>query len=254
MNNYQFGKVQYTICEGEGDVKPLEGETKPIIPPTAFNQDQVNKFLADEKRKWQVQQSKTIQELTDIKNRLTTSDEEKADLNKKIEEMQTQLLSKEELAEREKKKIESESKVKIDSLSDELSNYKNQYTTYRIKNEITQEAVEQEAFSPAQVVALLQNDTRLVQVVGEDKKPTGDYSAVVAVRSVKDGKPVNLQLSIKDALKRMKETPAEFGNLFKSTMAGGVGGGNLPGSPGSLKASDFKDPADYRKNRAALTS
>jgi len=239
-------KVQLTICE--------EPEKKDETPPPAFTQDQVNKFLAEEKRKWQATQQKTIGELTEIKNQLTTSDEEKASLAQKITEMETQLLTKEEIAEREKKKLENESKTKIDALQIERDKYRNQYSAYRIENEITQEAVKQEAFSPTQVVALLRNDTRLIPLVGEDKKLTGEFAAIVAVRSVKEGKPVTLELPISDAVKRMKETPAEFGNLFKSTMSGGVGGGNVSGGNAGLNSSDFKDPANYRKNRQAITS
>jgi myosin heavy subunit len=239
--------VQLTICE---EPEKKEEEKK----ETAFSQEQVNKFLAEEKRKWQTTQQKTISELTEIKNQLSTSDEEKTALSKKISEMETQLLTKEEIAEREKKKMETEAKNKIDSLSAERDNFKNQYANYRIENEITQEAVSQEAFSPKQVVALLRNETRLVPVVGEDKKPTGEFAAVVAIKSIKEGKQITLELPIADAVKRMKETPTEFGNLFKSTMSSGVGGGNVPGNNTGLNSSDFKDPANYRKNRQAITS
>jgi hypothetical protein len=257
--HYTHGKIkiQLTICatpeeEAAAAAKAAEEAAKKAAEGH-FSQEQVNKFLADEKRKWQSQQQKTITELTEIKNRLTTSDEEKQQLTSKITEMETQLLSKEEIAEREKKKLEAESKTKIDALTTERDGFKNQYANYRVENEITLEAVKQEAFSPKQVVALLRGDTRLIPAVGEDKKPTGELIPMVVVKTVKEGKPITLELSIFDAVKRMKETPDEYGNLFKSTMAGGVGGTNVgSGGSGGLDPESMKDPASYRKNREKL--
>ena len=66
----------------------------------------------------------------------------------------------------------------------------------------------------------------------------------------KEGKPVTLDLTIAEAVKRMSEMD-EYANLFKSEGTGGVGGVNR----GSSKPLDAKkiaatDPALYRKLRA----
>jgi hypothetical protein len=70
-----------------------------------------------------------------------------------------------------------------------------------------------------------------------------------------DGKSVVTQLPPDAAMKRMKQLPALYGNLFKANVVSGIGGNsNTTGQPaGPSGPVDFKalakNPADYMKLR-----
>jgi len=126
------------------------------------------------------------------------------------------------------------------------------YASSTIERSLQDAAITGEAIQPRQIVSILGNTTRLTEVLGEDGKPTGRYAPVVTFNDQdKEGKPVTLELSPGDAIKRMRELP-EYGNLFKGTAKGGLGeGGGAAGSRGGQPALEslMKDPAAYAKWR-----
>ncbi len=70
----------------------------------------------------------------------------------------------------------------------------------------------------------------------------------------KEGNPVKLKLSPKDAVKAMTEMPEEYGNLFENPSRGGLGqGGNqTPGSNGRIPNLNEMSVEDYKKWRANI--
>ncbi len=66
-----------------------------------------------------------------------------------------------------------------------------------------------------------------------------------------DGKPVTLDVSVKDAVKRMREMD-EYANLFIGDGTGGTGGSTRNSSGGNLNVAELaKDPVKYREARKA---
>jgi hypothetical protein len=122
-------------------------------------------------------------------------------------------------------------------------------------------AVMADAFQPSQVVTLLKHMTRLVEEV-DDKtgKSTGRFQIVVDFPDVDaDGNPTIAVHTPAGAVKRMKDLPETYGNLFKSGVVSGIGAnsstGVMPGSNGKIDLRKLT-PAQYRelreKNPAAL--
>jgi hypothetical protein len=66
------------------------------------------------------------------------------------------------------------------------------------------------------------------------------------------GDAVTLVLTPEDAVKRMKELPDQYANLFKPNVVSGMGGGTATGGgPGQGRVDVRKlSPAEYRKLRA----
>ena len=90
-----------------------------------------------------------------------------------------------------------------------------------------------------------------LRAVDEDGKPTGDYEPRVAFPDKdKDNKPLTLDLTVAEAVKRMKELE-KYGNLFEGGKKSGLGGtgSQTKGSNVDISEVAKKDPAKYRELR-----
>ena len=100
-----------------------------------------------------------------------------------------------------------------------------------------------DAFSNGQVVDLLRSNTKLV-----DDQPMVDFPDI----HVETGEAIVTQLSPEDAIKRMKELPDKYGNLFKANVINGVGGnassGDVSRSGGKVDVKSLT-PEQYAKLR-----
>ena len=221
---------------------------------TTFTQEEVNSILAKEKRKQQEQTRKALDELQALKKKANITAEERQELDKRIETLNNELLTKEQLAkknaEKERKRHESE----IQKITGERDSWKSRFTDSTIKRAITDAAAENKAFHPTHIVALLRPTTHLVEVLNSDGEPTGDYEAKVDFDDVDDkGKPVKLSLTVKEAVKKMREME-EHQNLFQGEGAGGLGSQNRGkgGKQKTLADAAKEGPEAYRKMREQM--
>jgi hypothetical protein len=215
-----------------------------------FTQEEVNRILAEDKRKHQTTLQKTLDELNLVKSKANLTDTERHELDSRIETLQNTLKTKEELAKSEIEKLTKKHGKVVDDLTLDRDSWKSKYTDSTIVRSITDAAVVTEAFSPEQIVAILKPKTQLAEALDEDGKPTGNLVPKVSFDTKdKDGKTVTLNLSPSDAVKKMSEEERYF-NLFKGKGAGGLGGTNK----GKVGEGDIKklaqDPSAYRKARA----
>lgn len=227
--------------------QPPAGDTPPV--KKVFTQDEVNSILNKDKQKHQEQVKKAIGEVEALKSKAKLTQEERDELDKRLQQMNQELLTKEELAKQEKERIKRTLEGQVKQTAEERDAWKNRYTTAQIKRSITDAAVVSGAYNPSQIVALLHGNTRLVEKLGEDGQPTGEYAPKIRFDDVdKDGKPVSLDLSPEEAVKRMKEKD-EYLNLFKGEGVGGIGASNQPAGKKTDARILAKDPAKYREAR-----
>lgn len=235
------------------DEDPPVPDPDPEPPPTpppgkTFTQEQLNTFLAEERRKAQKANERTIKQLEELKKTHPFTSEEKEKLESRIEDLRNEYLTKEELSKKEQDKLRKEAKKKEEDLAKDRDAWKDRYTTYAIEQDIYTAAA-QDAYNPMQVVNLLRPLTRLVEELNEDNQPTGKLVSKIRLASKdKDGNNVMLELSPSDAIKQMKEMQ-EHGNLFKSGAHSGVGGNSASTVPKNGPPLD--DPAAYRLWRKA---
>jgi hypothetical protein len=215
-----------------------------------FSQEDLNRFLANEKRKWKQQQQKAIDELEALRAKANLTEEERQQYDDRIEQMKNELLTKEQLTQKEREKTEKAYKKELEKLTGERDNWKGRFTEATITRAITDAAVSNDAYVPGQIVAIVRPATQLAEELDGEGKPTGKLVPIVELHDKdKDGKPVTLKLSPKDAVKRMKEMD-EYLNLFKGEGTGGLGGMNRGGSAKQTDLKNLaKDPAAYRKAR-----
>lgn len=210
---------------------------------TAFTQEDVNKFLADDRRKHRAQMEKLEQQLAGLSENSQLSEKERAELADSLEDVRKQLRTKEQQAAIEKRSLEEKYQAQLKEATEKASQWESRYTNESIGRALADAAVQGEAFSPTQIVELLRSKTKLVEGV-----PMVDFPDTHA----ETGESIVTQLSPADAVKRMKELATVYGNLFKSNVVPGVGGSSrADGFSGSGKIDPSKlSPAQYRKVRA----
>lgn len=279
---YQMNRIRYPVFEGEGDGSGVGAgaaagddgaaagtgtgigdASTTVVPPTTiippsdggtglFNADQqkeLNRILAGEKKKHQKVVQKAVDEANALRSKAQLTANERSELDNRLEQIQNQMRTKEEQAKRAQAKLEEEYTTEKATLVADRDTWKGLFTKSTIERSITDAAASNNAFSPGQIVAILGPNTTLVAVLDEEGKPTGDLEPKVRFRTKdKEGKPVTLDLSPSESVKRMKDEE-EYLNLFRGEGSGGAGLRSQPGGKKADVSQLAKDPAAYRKAR-----
>lgn len=223
---------------------PGGGDPNPPPPPTpkTFTQEELNKILADDRRKHQARIEKLVGEVDNLKKTSTMSSTDREELEKRLEAIQAEALTKEELAKRERDKLQKDADKRLKELTDDRDAWQKRYVNSRIEGELLSAAAAADAYNPKQFVVLLRPQTELI------KNDAGDFVVRVKLDVPDDkGGTTRLDLNPADAVKQMAEL-SEFANLFKTT---GTGGLNLTNS--QVKPQEAvkiaRDTEAYRKAR-----
>jgi hypothetical protein len=240
-----FNKTRY-----EDGVVPDGSGEPPVTPPKTFTQDQVNQIVADERRKLQAKNAPIITELEQLRSSTRLSEEEKQALTTRIDALQSESLTKEQQLTREVETYKKKVSDTEQSLTKERDAWQGRYADLLISNQILTAANKGEAYKDEQILDQLKPRTKVAPVVGEDGKATDQFHVVVKFDDVdaKTGAPVTLELSPTDVIKRMKELPDRFGNLFKSGVQAGVGRNKGSGPIGEPDVSKMS-PKEFREHR-----
>lgn len=198
---------------------------------TPEQQDFMNRKIAEEKRQAQQQNQRTIDELKKLQLAAGTTEQQKNELQNRINELNRQFLSKEELAKQEADRAAKEFQQQLNQHKTEAEKWQKMFYESTITRSLMDGAAEFEAFNANQIVDLLKNKTKLVHEKDVDGNETGNMIPRIQLQeSDSDGKPMLLDLTVKEALQKMRNTPDRYGNLFKSTLAGGLGQGGNQGA------------------------
>jgi hypothetical protein len=219
-----------------------------------FTQDDVNRFLADDKRKHQAALTQMEQKLATALEDKTMTEATRKTLEENLAAVRGELRTKEEMLTLEKKRVEETLSQKIGDLEKQKGYWENLYRESSIERSLQDAAVVHGACRPEQIVTLLRGQTKLVQDVDETTgKPRETYQPKVEMSGVdpQTGEGVTLVLTPHEAVKRMSELPDIYGNLFKVNVVSGIGGGmNTGGAPGSGRVDVRKlTPQQYRELR-----
>ena len=239
--------------EGSGDGSGNSAATQNTTPPAGdasggqFTQDQVNKFLADDRRKHQSKFEKLEQNLAAISEDKTLSEQQRDAMKSEVEDLRKSLRTKETQAEVDRKASEERYKTELDSERERANHWEGMFKTNEIQRSLQDAAVGAEAFNPGHIVALLAPNTQLKDQDGR-LVPMVDFPDI----DEKTGEETRTLRTPADAVKRMRELPKIHGCLFKSNVVSGVGAGQGPsGDPDSVDYASMT-PEEYRKNRAAI--
>jgi hypothetical protein len=220
----------------------FDGEQPPVPPAPApepgsekrLTQTEVNRIMADEKRKYQVQLQRVEKMLEEVSASKNLTVQEREQLTAQRDELQATLRTKEEQAAHEKKQLEESFKKQLADKTKDAETWQKRYEATTIDSALQDAAVGGDAFSTQQVVNLLRPSTRLAEVRDDKGRFTGEHQVVVSFPdSAEDGTAITRELSPHDAVKAMQAKPNAYGNLFKSGVVSGIGSGSGGGTPSS---------------------
>jgi len=215
---------------------------------TSEQQEHINKLLAAEKREGQEKLKIKISEIETLTKKTNLTVKERKQLEERLKSVKTELMTKEELDDQARTKMVTEHREEVETLTTDRDSWRTRYSEATISRSLTDAAVTNDAISPEQIVSIVRQNTRLVEVIDKDGKTTDTYKPVVSIKVTKDGEEKTLELSPTEAVKQMKEDE-RFYNLFKGDGTGGVNKNNR-GAPSNTDIKELaKNPEAYRKAR-----
>lgn len=235
---------------GAGDAGG-QGESK------TFTQEQLNKILAEDRRKHQAALVKTEQTYKELlANSQSLTAKERATLEENLATVQGQLRTKEQQAQIEKKELEDRYQAKVGEAEKKAQDWESRYRESTVSRSLQDAAISADAFNPSQVVALLRPLTKLIEVVDEKTgRPTGQFRTIVEFpdTDATTGESIVTSRTPEEAVKRMQELPEVYGNLFKRNVVGGIGANSavagIAGTGGKIDVRNLT-PQQYRDIRA----
>jgi hypothetical protein len=223
---------------------------------TRFTQEDLNRFLAEDRRKHQIQLQKMESQLNELAKSKSLTEQERQTLKENLDAIAGQLRTKEQQLTLEKRQLEEQYQAKVEESAKKAQVWEALFRDSTIERSLQDAAVKHEAFNPAQVVTQLRPWTRVIEVMDEKSgKPTGKYKPVVDMPDVDatTNEQVIMNRSPEEAVKRMKEMPEQWGNLFRSNVVSGIGSSSATGSlmPGQGGKIDVRKltPTQYREIR-----
>jgi len=212
-----------------------------------FTQVELNKILADDKRKHQEKYGQLEQSYQDLLSNQNISEEQRKKLEERLEDVQASLRTKEQQAEYERKQSETKYEDQLKTAETRANHWEGLYKQETVVRSLQDAATGADAFNPNQIVGLLKPMTELKDIEGK-LAPMIDFPDI----DEKTGAEITTLRTPAEAVKRMKELPKVYGNLFKSNVVSGVGAGQANTGTGDNLDYANMSPEDYRKNRAAI--
>jgi hypothetical protein len=219
------------------DDPPPSNDPPPPPPPPApdkkFTQDDVNRFLKQDRDRAKKENETLLGQLQKLRDEGLTP-EARQELESRIQQIEDAGKTQDQLRQEEISKWEKKYNKDLSAKDETIKTWQNRYQEYRFNTDVVGAATSKDvmgenvAYNPSQIVSLLRPHMYFAEEVGEDGKPTGELIPRVKLPDIKDNKPTVLDLTVTEAVKRMKDMDSHK-NLFHSGATGGLGGGNLFG-------------------------
>ena len=208
-------------------------------------------MLAEDRRKHQAQLQrveKTLEEMSASKN-LTIQEREQ--LAQQLEDLRKETRTKEQQLAHEKKQLEEQFTKQLTDEKKAREVWENRYREGTVERALQDAAVSGDAFNITTVMSVLRPMTRLTEITDEKTgKGTGKFKVVVDFPDTdpNTGEPTVTLHTPESAVKRMKDLPQIYGNLFKSGVVSGIGssaatGGLASGGGGKIDRTEADSTA-----------
>jgi len=138
---------------------------------------------------------------------------------------------------------------RIAAAKQEAQQWERRYKDATISRDLKDAATSQGAFNADQVVALLREMTTLVEITDKATgQPSGQFKTVVDFSETdsKTGKTITMRKTPEEAIRRMKELPEAYGNLFTSNPAPQPTTPTTRTKPSTRPATKHEDLVDVR--------
>jgi len=214
---------------------PVPKPTQPPANPAdrRFTQEDLNRLLGEDRRKHQGKIDQIQQTLERVSASKNLDVQEREQLQQQLEALEAEKRTKEQQLAHEKKQLEEQMQKRVKEAENDRKAWETKYKDSLIDGELATAAHRADAFSIDQFVRQLRPLSRAVEVSDEKTgKPTGKFKVVIDFPDRDEsGAVVTRELSSREATKRMKEQPDQWGNFFRANVVSGVGSGSGGGTP-----------------------
>lgn len=214
---------------------PVPKPTQPPANPAdrRFTQEDLNRLLGEDRRKHQGKIDQIQQTLERVSASKNLDVQEREQLQQQLEALESEKRTKEQQLAHEKKQLEEQMQKRVKEAENDRKAWETKYKDSLIDGELATAAHRADAFSIDQFVRQLRPLSRAVEVTDEKTgKPTGKFKVVIDFPDRDEsGAVVTRELSSREATKRMKEQPDQWGNFFRANVVSGVGSGSGGGTP-----------------------
>lgn len=230
-----------------------------------FSQDDLNRFLADDRRKTEAKYKDKVDSLEtsyqEAINNNAIGGEDRQELENQLEDLRARHRTKEQQLAFDKKQAEEASTQRISELEARSNQWESRFTESTINRELQSAAVEFDAYNPDLVVTHLKGSTSLEDKVDQDGKPTGQLAPMVTmtVKNEDTGVAEALKMTPSEAVAYMKKNPESYGGFFKNNIREGIGGtsstGGAMSGDGTVDVTKLSDEQYFklrRENPSAL--
>ncbi len=233
---------------------PAQPDVKTNQPPaepakTVFSQEQVNKIVGERIAKEKEAQDLALRELDAIRKKSEMTAKDKQEWETKYNQLLEKNMTGEELKQRELEKAKREKEETETKLSKEVNHWRDSFFDSLITNNVKSASEEHLAWSSKQIENNLRNLIKVVPMRDEKGAdiPNKYQPRVSFPDRTKDGGEITLDLTVSEAVARMKEMK-DFSNLFKGKGYGGAGEeGSSEIASGSAEDYARRGPEVYRK-------
>jgi hypothetical protein len=252
-------KIDYTsrarIACFDGDASQLPSQLPglPAAPaePKMISQEEVNRILADDRRKHSAKVQAAERALSDALESRNLTVRERDEMTQRLEELQASQRTRAEQEAHEKKQAAEKHAKELATTQKQAAEWKTKYESAMIDGAIVSAGNSAEVFSTAQFAALMRGRAKMQTVEDGDGKREEvflDFDDVDA----ESGRTYTASRPVAVAIRRMKELPNLYGNLFKSGVVSGAGGQSGAGGIGPGGKIDVRNltPQQYAKIRA----
>jgi len=247
------------LARDEADRKAAEArqaaEEAEAEKAKAFSQEDINTYLAEDRRKHQEKYKKlegAYQEMLADKN---LAAEQRSKFEGELQDLQKTFRTKEQQAEYERKQERERYENELKTSRDSATKWETMYKGSVIQRSLQDAAVGAEAFNPTQIIGLLTPMTQMRDKMDAAGNEIGEMAPMVDFQDIdeKTGDKIITLRTPQEAVQRMKELPEYWGNLFRANVVSGIGsgaatGGVTSGESGRIDPTKLT-PDQYRKLR-----
>ena len=207
-----------------------------------FCQVDVNRIMAEDRRKHQAQLQRVEKMLEEVSTSKNLTIQEREQLAQQLEDMRKETRTKEAQLAHEKKQLEEQYEKRVAEEKKGRDEWERRYREGTVERALMDAAVSGDAFNTNTVMSVLRPMTRLSEITDpKSGKGTGKFEVKVDFPDTDPttGEPISALHTPESAVKRMKDLPGIYGNLFKSGVVSGIGssaatGGLASGTGGKI--------------------
>jgi len=221
----------------------------------AFSQEDVNKFLAEDRRRHQEKLSKLENSYKVILDDKTLATEQREKLENELRDLQASNRTKAQQIEFDRKQEQKKFEQEISGFKTSAIKWEHMYKDSVIQRSLQDAAIAAEAFSPSQIVGLLRPVTEMRAATDEEGNELDDQMVPkVDFPDIDEttGERIVTLCTPQEAVQRMKQLPKIHGNLFRANVVSGIGSGAATGGvasgEGRIDVTKLT-PEQYRKMR-----